>query len=222
MSHTRTGAVATTTRVGTTASPDTDRVERSGDERSGPCEDCLTVRAGREGAEGAAGVAGEPRRAERVGYRGRGVAHEQRGLQQQRHPLDHAPAAGLDAVEVVQLRLETPSRLVEAVVRIPCEPDLVEERLERRGLAPDGAQHVEADDVARSLPDAVARALAEEPRHGRVLDIPVAAEALERFGRVRRLALAHPVLDHGGGKALERGFALVAGGGRVVGGGEQG
>jgi hypothetical protein len=41
-----------------------------------------------------------------------------------------APPAGLDAVEVVQLRLETPSRLVEAVVRTPCEPDLVEERLE--------------------------------------------------------------------------------------------
>src|SRR5947207_12176565 len=101
MSHTRTGAVATTTRVGATASPDTDRVEGSGDQRSGPCDDCSTVRAGREGAEGATRVASEPRLAERVGYRGRGVSHEQRGLQQQRHPLDDAPAAGLDAVEVV-------------------------------------------------------------------------------------------------------------------------
>ena len=58
------------------------------------------------------------------------------------------------------------------------------------------AQHVEADDVARAFPDAVERRLAIEPRHHRLLDVAVAAEALERLGRVHRRALAQPVLAH--------------------------
>ena len=59
-----------------------------------------------------------------------------------------------------------------------------------------GPQHVEADDVARPLPDAVERALAEQPGHHRLLDVAVAAQALERLAHHGRLALAHPVLGH--------------------------
>ena len=56
------------------------------------------------------------------------------------------------------------------------------------------AQHVQADDVARTLPDRVDRRLAVEPRQDRFLDVAVAAEAFERLGDDRRRALADPVL----------------------------
>ncbi len=46
--------------------------------------------------------------------------------------------------------------------------------------------------------------LAEQPRHPRLLDVAVAAEALERLDGVRRRALGRPVLDHRVGDPLER------------------
>ena len=74
-----------------------------------------------------------------------------------------------------------------------------------------------------TLPDpshnAVERALPEEPGHGRLLDVPVAAETFERFGRVLRGPLARPELDDRGEKALDEPFVLVAVGG-VVGPGQ--
>ena len=62
------------------------------------------------------------------------------------------------------------------------------------GLAPQRAQHVERDHVARALPDGADLDVAVELRHRRLLDVAVAAQALERLGRERRAALAHPVL----------------------------
>src|SRR5881227_877489 len=75
-------------------------------------------------------------------------------------------------------------------------PDLAEQRLHRLRLARHGAQDVEADDVARPLPDRVERRLAVEARHHGLLDVAVPAEALERLGDVHRRPLADPVLDH--------------------------
>ena len=71
---------------------------------------------------------------------------------------------------------------------------LGEEDLERARRARQRAQHVEADDVARALPDRRERRLAVQARHARLLDVAGAAEALERLERVVRGALAGPVL----------------------------
>ena len=61
------------------------------------------------------------------------------------------------------------------------------------GIASKGAQHVEAHDVARALPDRIDRRLAIKPRQREVLDVAVAAEALHRLVDQRRGGLAHPV-----------------------------
>ena len=65
------------------------------------------------------------------------------------------------------------------------------------------AQHVERHDVARALPDRRQRHLAIQARHAGLLDVAVAAEALERLERVARPALADPVLADRGREALE-------------------
>ena len=62
--------------------------------------------------------------------------------------------------------------------------------------------------------------LAVEARHARLLDVAVAAEALQALDRVPGRALAEPVLEHGVGEAAELGRLLVAGGDLVVGAGE--
>ena len=82
--------------------------------------------------------------------------------------------------------------------------DLVEEHLERARRARQRAQHVEAHDVARSLPDRRQRRLAVQARHARLLDIAGAAEALERLERVVGGALAAPELADRGRQALEQ------------------
>ncbi len=69
-----------------------------------------------------------------------------------------------------------------------------QEHLERARRARQRAQHVEAHHVARALPDRGQRRLAVQARHPRLLDVAVAAEALERLERVVRGALARPVL----------------------------
>ena len=50
-----------------------------------------------------------------------------------------------------------------------------------RRLAGQRAQHVERVDVARALPDRVQRGLPVEPRQPALLDVPVAAQALQRL-----------------------------------------
>ena len=82
--------------------------------------------------------------------------------------------------------------------------DLGEEHLERARRARQRAQHVEAHDVARALPDRGERRLAVEARHARLLDVAVAAEALQRLERVVGGALARPVLADGRRQALEQ------------------
>ena len=66
------------------------------------------------------------------------------------------------------------------------------------------AQDVERVDVARALPDRVQRRLAVEARHAGLLDVAVAAEALQRLARRGSGALADPVLADRRGEALER------------------
>ena len=73
------------------------------------------------------------------------------------------------------------------------------------------AQHVERVDVAGALPDRVERALAEEARQLRLLDVAVAAEALERLRDERRRPLADPELRDRGREPPERPVGLVVG-----------
>src|SRR5205814_3638416 len=86
-------------------------------------------------------VAGE----ERVGDRRIAVAPEQRSLQAEREPLDEPARVRL--VDVADGWAE---------IRI----ELREECLQRLRLAPDRAEHIERDDVARALPDRRQRLLA--------------------------------------------------------------
>ena len=134
----------------------------------------------------------------------RAVAHEQRALQAQRHALDDAARAGLERGGVGELVLELRHARVEARVGALRLLDLGQEHLERAGRTCQGAQHVEAHDVARALPDRGQRRLAVEARHPRLLDVAGAAEALERLEGVVRRALARPVLADRSGQALEQ------------------
>src|SRR5690606_16925977 len=89
------------------------------------------------------------------------------------------------------------------------ERQLAEQRVDGGGAAPERPQHVEGVDVAGALPYRVERRLAVEPRHAGVLDVPVAAEALQRLGDEGGTALGDPVLADGGGEAAERLLPLV-------------
>ena len=84
--------------------------------------------------------------------------------------------------------------------------DLAEEHLHRLRLALHRPQDVEADDVARPLPDAVERGLAIEPLHQVIGDEAIAAMAFERFRNELRRALAGPVLGDRRRDAREQRF----------------
>ena len=98
---------------------------------------------------------------------------------------------------------------VEPRVAAAGELALGEEGGQALGLARQRAQDVEAHDVAGALPDAVQRRVAQQLRHRALLDVAVAAQALERLHGVRRRALADPVLEHRGGEAAELVVLLV-------------
>src|SRR5258705_3667631 len=133
----------------------------------------------------------EARSEEGVGNGSRCVADEERGLEGKGEALDDRARLAL---------LDGRKRLLceRRDGRLAREADLREQRLRRFGLAAKRPERVEANDVARSLPDREQRLLAIEPRHARLLDEPVPAETLERLGRVPRPALADPVLRDGG------------------------
>ena len=77
-----------------------------------------------------------------------------------------------------ELGLERPDGGVEGAVGAAGGGELGGERVGGGGLAAQGAQDVEGDDVARAFPDRVQRRLAEEARHRGVLDVAGAAVAL--------------------------------------------
>ena len=104
--------------------------------------------------------------------------------------------------------------LVEPGVAAGGQFALGQERGQPVGLLDDRPQHVQRGHVARALPDRVQRRIAVQQRHPRLLDEPVAAQALERLGGMRRGPLGHPVLHDRGGKAPERslsGLVVAAG-----------
>src|SRR3989442_1791633 len=83
---------------------------------------------------------------------------------------DDSPGAVLDVVEVGELVADAAregGHLAAGGV------DLGEEGLDRFGRADHPAEHVEAVDVPRALPDRVERRLAVEARHSRQLHVAV-------------------------------------------------
>ena len=167
------------------------------------------ARRSREGEPGRAACrrrrpAPRARRAERVGHLGRAVPEQQRALERDREPLEQT-AGALSSGSAARARAG--DRRVEPRVRAGGEPHLREERVGASRARARGAQDVERVDVSRALPDRVQRALAVQPRQLRLLDVAVAAEALERLGDERRRALADPVLRDRGREPAERAVA---------------
>ena len=107
--------------------------------------------------------------------------------------------------------LRRSARRVEPRVAAAGELTLGQEGGQALGLAAHRAQHVEAHDVARALPDAVQRRVAQQLRQRALLDVAVAAEALEGLGHHRGRALAHPELAERHAYAGELGLAGVDG-----------
>src|SRR5688500_4215198 len=107
-----------------------------------PLDDPAEIRAGRQGAEGAAPIVATARGAERVGDRRVAEADQQRALQDERHPLDQAPGAGLDLAHVAELGSQRVSGGVESGIGSARLVDLAEERLERLGAADHRPQDV--------------------------------------------------------------------------------
>ena len=170
--------------------------------------------AARERPEHAPARLAQPAGAERVGDRGRRVADEQRALEGEREVLDRAAREPLRVVAgELGERAPAARRGARRAARSAPRPRSHSARKAGRpvGLARERAQDVERDHVARALPDAVERRVAQQPRHRRLLDVAVAAEALERLGRVRRRALADPVLHDRGAEAAQRPVVLVVG-----------
>ena len=177
------------------------------------CGDRGAVDPARERPEHAPAAVAEPAGAERVGDRGRGVADEQRALEREREILDRAAREPLRVLarELLQRRGQRVEVGVEPPVAAAAQLALGQERGQPLGLARERAQHVERDHVARALPDPVERRVAQQLRHRRLLDVAVAAQALERLGGVRRRALADPVLHDRGAEAAQRLVVLVVG-----------
>ena len=111
---------------------------------------------------------------------------------------DHPPAPPAPRARA-QVRVE---------VRIGAGGQLALGQERRRSLrfAGQRAQHVERDHVARALPHRADLDVAVELRHRRLLDVAVAAQALERLGRQRGAALADPVLHDRQREAPEGGL----------------
>ena len=157
----------------------------------------------------AAALAGEPRAQNASATAGGRVRTSSDALEGDREVLDHAARVELRARRLANTAAASLAHArevgVEARVAAGRQLALGQERRQALGLLDHRAQHVERGDVARALPDRVQRRVAVEQRHSRVLDEAVAAQALERLGRVRGGALADPVLHHRGGEAAERG-----------------
>ena len=169
-----------------------------------PVDDRREVETGRERPVDGTPVA-EARGEKGVGDRRIAVPHEERALERERQPLDHAPRPAFEAVRLGQLGADPRDGSVE----LRRELDLREECLERRRLLLDRAQDVERVYVPRALPDRVERAFAEEARQLRLLDVAVSAQALERLRDKRRRPLADPELRDRGRQPPERVVALV-------------
>ena len=163
----------------------------------------------------AAGCRRRPRPRRPGGWRRRrrrrrpGRTHQERALERQCQPLDQPPRPqlGSSGRRAGELLAQGVGPGVETAVGPAGRLDLGEQGLGGLRLPGDGAQHVQALDVARPFPDRVQGRLAVQARQAPLLDVAVAAQALQRLGGVHRRALARPVLQDRRGEPLERAAA---------------
>ena len=120
------------------------------------------------------------------------MAHEQRALERERHALDEAAGARLDGVEVGELGAQAVDEGVEAAVGAAGERDLGEEGRDRLGLRPMARSTSRQMTLPEPSQIAVERRLAVQARQQRLLDVAVAAQALERLGDVRPASACRP------------------------------
>src|SRR5215207_5510106 len=114
-----------------------------------------------------------------VGHGVRRVADQQARLEADGHALDDAARPRLVLLGGAQLRLEPLDHAIEAPITALRAAHLVEEDRHALRRAAGGTQHVESDDVAAALPDAVERRFTVEPRHRPLLDEAIAAVAFQ-------------------------------------------
>src|SRR6187431_1943104 len=138
-----------------------------------PLHDRGAVRAARERPVRAAARVSEPGCAERVRDLRWGVADEERSLEAERGELDHPARAVLELLRVDELLAQPTGRSVEPGVASLGDVDLGEQSVHALGLLRRRAQEVERVDVSGALPQREERALAEEPRERRLLDVAV-------------------------------------------------
>ena len=135
---------------------------------------------------GETGLAGKPRGAERVG--------DGAGACRTRSDAWSAIASRSTASRAARSSTSAIARSASAVARCSPASRISSSSASAVSGARRTTEDVEADDVARPLPDREQRRLPVDARQHRLLDVAVAADALERLGRVRRAALADPVL----------------------------
>ena len=159
----------------------------------------------------------EPGGAERVGDGRRGVADEQRALQRERELLDEAAGPELALVHPAPVAWTPPQRARDASrtrarwASSRASPPAASSHSAMNAGSPSGSLTIaRRTSSAATLPEPsqieFERRAAIEQRHPGILDEAVAAETLERLGRVRRGALADPVLHDRGREPPERGL----------------
>ena len=178
------------------------------------------VAAAGQRAERAAVLGAEAGRAERVGDRG-GASAAPAASPAGRRPSGRRaggrPPPARRCRPATPAPTRSPGRARGSSPR--ARPDLDQPGVEHLGLAGQRPEHVERVDVARALPDRVQRRLAEEQRHPGLLDVAVAAQALQRLGHHHRGPLADPELRQRQRDAAQRRLVRVVG--AVVDGGGQ-
>src|SRR5690606_33424013 len=172
--------------------------------RSRPAQNSSEIRAFGKCSVRAGPVIAKAGRAEGLRDGIRGMPNEQRPLPGERHHFRNAARFRLKAAAVADHGLQSLQMGIQKMVSAARLVDFRKERVQRPGILIERAQHIEADHIARSLPDAVDRRLAVKPRQDALLDIAGAAVTLHRLIDEVGGTLADPVFADRRADAGER------------------
>src|SRR5262245_39182459 len=129
------------------------------------------------------------------------MTHQQAGLQQQRHSLHDTPRQYFKTRSIFKATHKIVGKSVELGIRTSGFMDFIQKYFHRFRSALHGAEDIETDNVACSLPDAVERGLAIQPLHEVIGDEAVAAMTFERLRYEIWSTLANPILRDWRGNA---------------------
>src|SRR5690554_2595407 len=136
-------------------------------------------------------------------------AQQQRTLHGQGHAVDEVSGAVLEVADVGEVVMQLGQVLVEAAVGAFGFGGFFEEGVEGFGFFLQGAQGVEALDVAAAFPDSVDGGFPELAGHDAVFHDAAAADAFHGFVGVVGGAFADPVFADGYGQAGEQAFVYA-------------